>query len=1083
MTTYFTGTITPTNDDWSVSSIGTGATLYAFLTVGSRAEWSPLSEPKTVVYDPTNPNLSITLNTSLRPSGTWVWEVAVAFSATSDPQQAIFAGAWRGYEPDQETPLSLPATIVFNSSQLIKTTPASVAVANISALASVSPTLHGMVRTVSSEGGAVYRWDNTLGDWVYWRSISAYQFAPRKPAVEIDPTTDWFLPPPIYPSDSLSEGSPSVPIKYWMVNDGANEWTTGDGIDLQCAVSSDLSQGYLLSNLCNLTVLGLTDLTTGSLDTANTTISNVNVTYTWRDSDSWLFQLQNPIAASKALTVEVFLEYYKSQLNVPNGSLLQAIPLNTGKFSYQTLGFAGFEDWLTGLKLLPTIGGISDTGGAARIGNWTFSPTQAGVLTSSIIPQPNATKQVVINAQSRLVRIEDVGIAIDNQPTNTYRTEGIIGVIGTSPGVCTRSSAAVVTSTTGSIDVTINHPSIVNPSYPVIGGISSTNNVANIYIYLTISGITYRTLANVVPGNQIIPITSLGTQVAAIPDGSFANDLFLIPTPIVSDGTTIGSLPVGSNITCIIQYVYLTPNTVVSEIDMELAGMLRQQSDVLLKTQGFWGILTVSQLRQLDTTDYTGKEWGRVIIGNVSNLFKFDPTSTDTDNGVSVIKPDDRTGAGRYIDEIGASSQGILSMNTLTATSQTIVPGTGGNDINIDSSGSTHTINIPTVSSTKRGVLTSAMYNDLNGRQANWTASPGDINSILNKPSTFPPSAHQHAGEDITSGVLDPSRIPNLNANKITAGQFTSDRLPPINISNLEGIVLDTPTVGQVLKFDGTAWINQADEVAPPGSGIVSINGVNSSSQTLSPGTTGTDFNIGVTGSTHKFNIPTVGITGVTRGLLTATDWNTFNDRQSDWNATTGKSVILNKPSTFPPSSHNHDAAQITSGILDIARIPDLPASKITTGTLNIARLPSIALGNLSNVTLTNPTSGQGLVFNGTNWVNGTVSGGGGGGTGNIASLNQLTAADQTFVGTNITINSSGSVHTFSLAIADDTTTGLLSASSWNTFNNKQELITQSNAATIRDTLELKTGATRNISSGTDLPSGGIAGDIYFQIL
>ena len=35
---------------------------------------------------------------------------------------------------------------------------------------------------------------------------------------------------------------------------------------------------------------------------------------------------------------------------------------------------------------------------------------------------------------------------------------------------------------------------------------------------------------------------------------------------------------------------------------------------------------------------------------------------------------------------------------------------------------------------------------------------------------------------------------------------------------------------------------------------------------------------------------------------------------QSDWNATTGDAFILNKPSTFPPSSHNHDGDYIQDG-------------------------------------------------------------------------------------------------------------------------------------------------------------------------
>lgn len=66
----------------------------------------------------------------------------------------------------------------------------------------------------------------------------------------------------------------------------------------------------------------------------------------------------------------------------------------------------------------------------------------------------------------------------------------------------------------------------------------------------------------------------------------------------------------------------------------------------------------------------------------------------------------------------------------------------------------------------------------------------------------------------------------------------------------------------------------------------------------------------------------------------------------SDW------ADISNKPSTFPPSAHQHDASDITTGTLATARVPNLSASKITSGTLAIARVPTgttgstVALGN-----------------------------------------------------------------------------------------------------------------------------------------
>jgi hypothetical protein len=53
----------------------------------------------------------------------------------------------------------------------------------------------------------------------------------------------------------------------------------------------------------------------------------------------------------------------------------------------------------------------------------------------------------------------------------------------------------------------------------------------------------------------------------------------------------------------------------------------------------------------------------------------------------------------------------------------------------------------------------------------------------------------------------------------------------------------------------------------------------------------------------------------------------------SSWNDITGK------PTEFTPVSHTHSASDLTSGTLDAARIPSLPASQIGSGVLATARL------------------------------------------------------------------------------------------------------------------------------------------------
>jgi hypothetical protein len=119
---------------------------------------------------------------------------------------------------------------------------------------------------------------------------------------------------------------------------------------------------------------------------------------------------------------------------------------------------------------------------------------------------------------------------------------------------------------------------------------------------------------------------------------------------------------------------------------------------------------------------------------------------------------------------------------------------------------------------------------------------------------------------------------------------------------NLSGQTLTVSTEGTRLAQALTTF----------STGMAALNGLSAQVQQFATGTAGNDFTITSSGSTHTFDLPTASASA--SGKLSSTDWSTFNAKVD-----TADSRLSDART---PTSHTHATSDITSGTLDIARLP-----------------------------------------------------------------------------------------------------------------------------------------------------------------
>ena len=667
-----TGRSQLTNSDWTITTTANDGNLTAksyYFSIQARNRVGrnlPLYSDQ--ITTNTNDSISFTINSSALKNG----EGWISYIISVNSINSVFTYSQIAEIPivnlDTNTSNSLPLTLkLINNEQLAQ----SKIITNTSELPSTLA-VHGMLRGLQSTG-LIYKYDlfdststvnNTSILLGYnnrrWKQVGTFLTYLNNVtgadgcSQDLREITDFSNV--IVPKYN-SNGSDSPGIQFWLTNSNVIEANTLVQLDVKLG---SVNKSNLFSKKLKVIFKGYVNLLTGIKRTVfsnNTSVnfSTVDIDYDY-DAQNPVLKLEDDLQVNEAYVLEVKLNFSAVELNdlISNGSFISILPYFTlSSSTYNSVGTILGNLILKESdqrRIIPnTALTLTALKGSGLIKNYSF-PVLPEQLISQVLPSTDNQK-VVINK-------EGICYIATNIPSDAV----LRAVVGSIAGEVTTSAWSSYASVAANkaLTVTLTYPctstglGTIRGNYPdVIAG----NNKGyfnpfqvNIYIQRQSDLVIKKFTFTVVPGTtQVFTITDFnGTVVTntnvnsdtrfglytttsrsftSATTGTFTADSYRIADSLVYNGNQITKISHDSTILSAIDSNYAT------EIDLNFSELFDRIKYV---AQPITDITTLKTLVSTNITNYQS----RYVINNNSN-YRYNPTSTLTNDDIYVIKPND----------------------------------------------------------------------------------------------------------------------------------------------------------------------------------------------------------------------------------------------------------------------------------------------------------------------------------------------------------------------------------------------------------------------------------------------------------